>query len=100
MNKEHELRVWRTYVGNLLELLTQWVVSIAADTLDELVHDPYLKSTLNYAEGIGMLRIRSMPQTIDSKGVVALQAGKRMPVVVVTKAEAGPHGLVVGDAMD
>lgn len=86
--------------GNLLELPSQRIAWTAPDALDELLHDLLLKSALDDGQRIWMLRVGPVAQPINSKGVVTLQTGKRMPVVIVTEAEARPHSLIVGDAMD
>lgn len=83
-----ELDVWKTYECDLLESLAKDTVGVAPDYPNELMHDLYLQSALDQHERIGMLRIRPVAQTIDGQGVVAPRAGKRLPVVVVTEAEA------------
>lgn len=99
------------YQGNFGKGPFQWVglgggslgVGLGLDHRDKLVQKLHLQRHLHIIQRIQTARVvLSVGQTVKGEGVVALRRAGRvgLPVVGITKTIAGPHGFVVGGAVE
>ena len=88
-----------TGIDDCVKDTAEWILRVCAESFDKLVYDLDMQSALNHVQGVEMLRIGAMSDSVDGQSGVTLAACIRLPVIGVAQAKARPYGLIVANSM-